>query len=226
MLHDLRNSVGRASRVPAIVDDAFEKGCLWLIIESFKRLKNTCNFNLIEWHEPFYSALMIAEMEKIRDEVDIAFQIDPECYQHYIEIIEKGLNPNKAPGIDIRIKGGWVQRDIHYAVEAKILVENDWRTRRSSYLCGRYINTGIDNFVEGRYSPIIPKGCLVGYVIQGSALNIKNKINALMILRERENEKLSNRHIINGCQDCFHSKHIRESDGKKLMLRHIFLTFC
>ena len=119
MLSSLREKVGRASDVPAIVDDAFEGGCIHLLTEAYNRLKHAGNYEL-NWHENMFTARLVVLMEQVRDEVDINLQIDPECYQYFQEVLEGNLNPDRAPRIDIRVMGGWVQRDIYYAMEAKI----------------------------------------------------------------------------------------------------------
>jgi hypothetical protein len=164
-------------------------------------------------------------MQKIRHEEDMALRIDPESHLYREEMLKGTEDPDTAPRIDIKISGGWVHEDEYYGIEGKILVENNWRTRDDSYLRRRYIATGIDNFVNGRYSDKIGLGCMVGYVVQGSASEIASKVNNLLIRDGRNKEKLMNPHSINGCSDCCQSKHIRTTDNKQIELHHIFLTF-
>ena len=104
------------------------------------------------------------------------------------------------------------------------MVENNWRTRNANKLHRRYIATGIDNFVNGRYSDKMGIGCMVGYVVQGSASEIASKINNLLIRDGRNKENIM-LHAIDGCSDCYLSKHIRTTDYKEIELRHVFLTF-
>ena len=192
--------------------------------EAFKRMKQEKRYELT-WEETRFSACLVGYMQKIRHEEDMALRIDPESHLYREEMLKGTEDPDTAPRIDIKISGGWVHEDEYYGIEGKILVEKDWRTRDDSYLRRRYIATGIDNFVNGRYSDKIGLGCMVGYVVQGSASEIASKINNLLIRDGRNKEKLMNPHSINGCSDCCQSKHIRTTDNKQIELHHIFLTF-
>lgn len=225
MLSSLRETVGRASAIPAMVNEAFEAGCIHLLTEAFKRLKKAGLYNLSTWNENLYTAHFIIQMEAIRDEEDINLQIDPECNQYYQEILEGKPHPDRSPRIDIRIKGGWARRDIHYAIEAKILVETSWGTRKASALNKRYIETGIEHFINGRYSPVVPRGCMAGYVIQGEAFKIMSSINTRLRRTKRRNETLQNQHTVNECEACFHSTHVRRTDGKSIRLYHVLMNF-
>jgi hypothetical protein len=224
MLSSLREAIGRASDVHAFIDDAFENGCIYILTEAYKRLKHGGNYER-NWHENTFTAHLVVYMEQVRDAIDINLQIDPECYQYFQEILKSNQNPDRAPRIDIRIKGGWVRRDVHYAMEAKILVEHNWSTRRASESRKRYVQTGIDNFVAGTYSPIVTKGCLIGYIVEGHPIQIQTAINEWLSSKNRSNEILQNQHTVNDCDYCFHSSHIRDNDKKPLRLYHVFLAF-
>ena len=224
MLKDFQRTIGRASGVLPNVDSNFEQACLWIMTEAFKRMKQEKRYDLT-WKETCFSACLVGHMREIRQQEDIALRIDPESHL-YLETICKGTeDPDTAPRIDIKISGGWVHEDEYYGVEAKILVGKDWRTRDASYLRRRYIATGIDNFVNGQYSDKMDRGCIAGYVVQGSASEIASKINNLLIHDRRDKEKMMNRHSINGCLDCYQSNHIRTTDNEEIELHHIFLTF-
>ena len=163
-------------------------------------------------------------MQKIRNEEDIALRIDPESHLYREEMLSCTEDPDTAPRIDIKISGGWVHENVYYGIEGKILVENDWGTRTASDSRRRYIATGINNFVNGRYSDKMDRGCMVGYVVQGRASEIASKINNLLIHDGRNKENIM-LHAIDGCSDCYLSKHIRTTDYKEIELRHVFLTF-
>ena len=223
-LSDFRNSIGRASQTLPNVDVDFEQACLWLLTEAFKRMKQDAIYNPI-WKETRFSAHLVGYMQKIRKQEDLRLRIDPESYLYREEILQGLEDPDAAPRIDIKISGGWVYEDIYYGIEGKILVETDWQTRREYGLRARYIDTGIDNFVNGRYSPEVPRGCVVGYVVQGDTFNIGQRINDLLLHRGRNDESLKNRHSINSCSDCYQSVHIRTADKKKLELYHVHLSF-
>ena len=224
MLKDFQNTIGRASDVLPNVDSNFEQACLWIMTEAFKRMKQEKCYDLT-WKETRFSACLIGYMQKIRQQNDIRLKIDPESHLYREEMLKGIEDPDTAPRIDIKISGGWVKEDVYYGIEAKILVEKDWRTRDASYLRRRYIATGIDNFVNGQYSDKMDRGCIAGYVVQGSAAKVALTINKLLIRDGRNKEKLMNPHSINGCSDCCQSKHIRTTDNEEIELHHIFLTF-
>ncbi len=225
MLSDFRSTVGRASDVLPNGDSDFEKACLWVMTEAFKHMKRDKHYDLT-WKETRFSAHLIGYMRKIKVNKDIPLHIEPESHLYQQEILDGTEDPDTAPRIDIKVMGGWAQEDVYYGIEAKILVETDWRTRRAYDLRARYVDTGIDNFINGKYSFKMPSGCIVGYIVQGSASEIATKINNLLSHRGRDNELITNRHSINGCPDCYHSEHIRITDDKKIELYHIFLTLC
>lgn len=224
MLKDFQRAIGRASEVLPKVNSDFEQACLWIMTEAFKRMKQEKRYDLT-WKEPRFSACLIGYMQKIRQQNDIRLKIDPESHLYREGMLKGTEDPDTAPRIDIKISGGWVHEDVYYGIEGKILVENDWRTRDASRLHSRYIATGIDKFVNGRYSDKMDRGCMAGYVVQGSASEIASEINNLLIRDARNKEKMINPHSINGCSDCYQSKHIRTTDNEEIELHHIFLTF-
>jgi len=227
MLSELRRTIGRASDVIPNVDSKFERGCLIVVTEAFKDMKNDQCYDL-EWKETRFSAHLVDYMRKARDRerMDLALQIDPECHLYRKEILEGMEDPDTAPRIDIRVLGGWVQENAYYAMEGKILVEEDWGTRDNYQLRARYIDTGIDNFVAGRYSPDVPRGCMLGYVVQGTPSEIALKINNLLVHRGRDAEQVKNRHSINGYPNCYQSEHTRITDQRSIRLHHLLLMFC
>lgn len=226
MLKDFRRAIGQASEVLPKVNSDFEQACLWILTEAFKRMKREKRYDLT-WKETRFSASLVGYMRKIRHEEDYPLlRIDPESCLYREEMLKGIEDPDTAPRIDIKISPAWgIHEDVYYGIEAKILVEKDWRTRDASRLHSRYIATGIDNFVNGRYSDKMDRGGMAGYVVQGSASEIASKVNNLLIRDGRNKEKLMNPHSINGCSDCCQSKHIRTTDNKEIELHHIFLTF-
>ena len=222
MLSEYRRKYGRASDVLPGVGDTFERICLFVVTEGYKRMKHDNNYNL-SWKETRFSAHLIGYMRKVRQDKDLHLIIDPENHLYGKEVLEGEGDPDTAPRIDIRIMGGWVNEDIYYAVEGKILVEDNWGTRNNHDLRARYIDTGIDNFVSGQYSPEIPRGCILGYVVQGSPENIVMKINGLLEHRGRDTGKLGNRQCINGYPDCYMSEHTRTLDEENIRLQHLIL---
>lgn len=224
MLRDFRSTVGRASDVLPEIDSSFEQKCLWTIIEAFKLMKKEKRYDLT-WKETRFSACLVGYMRKIRDQKCEILRIDPESCLYREEVLRGMEDPDTSPIIDFKISGGWVQEDVYYGIEGKILVENDWGTRRANHLNRRYIDTGIDNFVNGRYSNKASRGCIAGYVVQGCSPEIVLKINNLLVYEGRNKENIEKALPINGFSDCFRSRHTRNTDNKQMELHHIYLTF-
>jgi len=188
-------------------------------------MKRDKTFSL-DWEEIRFSAVLIGYMRTIRDREDVRLQIDPENYLYNKDILDGKADPLKAPRIDIRILGGWVREDVYYSIEAKILVEEHYGKRSSSVLRARYVDTGIDSFVKGKYSQRTRRGCLAGYVIQGNPVIIVDNINKLLLNRSRNSETLQRAQEISNYSYCYRSEHTRATDSKRIYLCHILLRFC
>jgi hypothetical protein len=88
-----------------------------------------------------------------------------------------------------------------------------------------YINTGIGNFINGRYSHEMSRDCITGYVLQGSTPEIVLKINNLLSQDGRSKEVIEKSDSINDRPDYYQSRHIRTTDKNKIEQQHVFLTF-
>lgn len=218
------SSVGQANTVvPAIVDEAFANYCANLITQAYDRMRLYGRAEC-DWKETRFSAHLMKFMLQVRDDQHYELRIDPELHLYDDETLDGLRDPDTAPRIDIRVAGAWIRENIYYAVEGKILVERDWGTRSASGLRSRYIATGIDNYKNGNYSPAVRHGCVVGYVVQGNPSKVASQINRLLSSRKRKSELLGARHTINSCTSCYHSTHVRTSDGVAFYIRHILLN--
>lgn len=224
MIKDLIEAYGNIEYTLPNIDDNFENLCLWLFIESYKIMFSQGDFDE-NWKETKFSAKLIGYMRRIRDENLLALRIDPEGYLYTEAILYGDDDADTSPRIDIKISGNWSHEDYYYAIEAKILIENNWNKKEHTYLKKRYIETGIDNYVEGRYSEKVNKGCLCGYILEGNVNNIVTDINSILTVNERTTEILVRIPQINVCKDCFQSKHIRSTDDSEINLKHIFLIY-
>ena len=188
-------------------------------------MKNDKSYNL-GWKENCFTANLIGHMYKIRDEWDLRLRIDPESHIYNQRICESLQDPDTAKRIDLKISGNWIYEDVYYGIEAKILVEKNWKKRNAKKLFKRYIRTGIDNFVDGHYSAKVPRGCITGYIVQGNAANIANNINDILVGCKRRKEILMYPRLFNHCSNCYRSSHNRVTDNEEIKLRHVLLTFC
>ena len=91
----------------------------------------------------------------------------------------KGFS-SKFPRIDFRLSTFAKSDEYEYFFEAKNLKQNDSALKR------RYINTGINNFVSGKYE----NGSLIGYLLEGKTDETVKGINSLLGKDKRQNEVL------------------------------------
>jgi hypothetical protein len=186
-------------------------------------MKNENRYRL-SWKETKFSAVLAGHMQKIRTEQKIPLKIDPEAILYNQGIFDGTIDPATAPRIDIKISGGWFIEDQYYGIEAKIVVENNFRTRNSTQLTKDYIENGIKRFIDGKYSSGMDNGCMVGYVIEGRCNEIISKINNCLIGFNRKREII---HNISELDICVYGKsiHTRVITKKEFCLCHIFLDF-
>ena len=155
--------------------------------------------------------------------VDYKIDITREQYLDSASVYSGAKSPDTSPRIDIRFMTWTSPGKFEYFFEAKNLYENDFTKQgnktptSSKYYQQRYIDTGMQNFIDGKYY----QGCLVGYVLEGSPENIRDKINDLLKLAGRNAECLVQKTTIDSIQYCYESSH----PGKRLSrLNHYLLN--
>ncbi|HEY5589687.1 MAG TPA: hypothetical protein VIK55_01595 [Paludibacter sp.] len=206
-------------------EDSFENNCLTLFGEAYKYIRENSDIT-IDWDEENISANFFNYIDKSEKAIGLNINISDECRLYY-DIILKGKIPaKKAPRIDFRLTTNWLEekKRLEYFVEAKNLIESDcYKSGRKAKISAqekheRYINTGIDNFISGRYPQ---KGCIVGYVLQGEPNKIVNKINAYLQQCNRTSEYLySMESTIQNLEFCYQSSHENE-----IRIKHFLLKF-
>jgi hypothetical protein len=204
----------------------FEYRCIFTLIEGYKLMKEAGEYDC-SWEEERLTAHLIKYMKHSLCSRTWKLDIIPE-YPVYTGEIYNGIRkPKEAPRIDVRMMNWSNPQKWEYFIEAKNLAENDWRKPdgskvNASHLRARYIDTGIDNFVAGRY----PYGCLSGYILEGSVGGVIEGINGLLKSRRRNrsHEILNRNEPINSHSECYRSEHQSKS-GVSMTLNHIFLSF-
>jgi hypothetical protein len=121
----------------------------------------------------------------------------------------------QAPTIDFCFRT-WDPDDRYFGAECKNLEE------KNNSLTKRYISTGVNNFVTGRYGSSSSESALVGYIIYGSIANIISDLSS----------KLANdKPIKNLYRDLsyddphYNSIHIRQLDTERIILHHLMFSF-
>jgi hypothetical protein len=175
----------------------------------------------IDCEEEYISALILDYIDKCPQASEWNIDITPEYRLYTDEVLNKKKSAKTSPRIDLRFSGWANKMKRTYFVEAKNLIEIDTLkkgntiTVSAQYLHKRYIKTGIDNYLSGRY-PL--NGCLVGYILQGKTENIINLINKYLRNHDRKSEilitKLPNSNL----------RYLSKHEGN-ITINHIMLNF-
>ncbi|WP_343487376.1 hypothetical protein [Allomuricauda sp. d1] len=173
----------------------FENKCLRLITDSYS---TALEDNAIKrnWDENDITAQLHQHIK------DNPLRLEWNIYSNVEEPLpKKGMKKEKGfaaklSRIDLKFSVITSNLEYVYHMEAKNLKENDSALKR------RYINTGINNFLSGKYQ----EGCLLGYVLEGAIDKSINGINKLLKKDKRTSEFLSKEeNSVHG--DCYRSNH-------------------
>lgn len=169
----------------------FEEKCVQLLFESHKDLLKKGN-DLKEESENAITVQLIGLMKNNPLSYDYKIDIVREYYLDSKSAYEGIASPDQSPRIDIRLMTWTGPVQFEFFFEAKNLYENDFvksgniSSLDSKQYQKRYIDTGIQNFIYGRY----PFGSLVGYILEGDVGKIADKINDLLQSYHRTDEFL------------------------------------
>ncbi|GHV10074.1 hypothetical protein FACS1894162_2470 [Bacteroidia bacterium] len=195
-----------------------EKRCLTLLSEGYFILKSEGNIS-VDWDENDISKKLIMSLKGNMKRMSWKIDIVPE----YLLYNDDNLPAKEAPRIDFRFSC-WMPTEWAYFAEAKILIETDAvKTGRKTKISAkrlhkRYVETGIDNYVSGKYPS---NGCLIGYILQGQKENIINSLNKCLSNYKRNSEILQEQSF--GLQDfnaCYLSTH-----KDFFLIKHLMFDF-
>lgn len=205
----------------------FTNWCHQAVVLGYQSIrKNTINYK--EWEEEDISAALYVAMKKLPVIKSNKISIVPE-FKLYTEEIAKGIKPaNKADRIDFQFIRWKSKNETRYCGEAKNLSNNDWskikgsKVNASAYRA-RYIDTGIDRIVYGKYSFLT--SFLIGYIVDGTAVENITKLNLLIKKRNLPPKigYIENPIPICSYPECYSSVNIQNKT--KVNLQHIFLEF-
>lgn len=157
---------------------SFESRCFQLIIEAYRTCLTEKVIQL-DWNENDISSEIHRHIDINPLRLKWQYFTNREAYLPTDIPKRKGF-ADKFPRIDIRLSAFGKSYEYSYFFEAKNLKQNDSKLKR------RYIDTGIDNFVTGKYT----NGSLVGYLLEGNTVNTINGINLLLKKDSRNAESL------------------------------------
>jgi hypothetical protein len=200
----------------------FESNCISLLLEGYKALKETGRDMRIA-DENDISAQLVGFMKKNPKIKDLQVTVSREHPLDTDATYEGNTPADKSARIDIRYSIWNSKVEYEYYMEAKNIGQQNWIKENSGVtvdagkLRRRYLETGIANFVSGRY----PYGALIGYVLSGASTGIVDQINEILKSQKRELEYLVKLEG-HGCDDHYVSNHF---NSKVSVLKHFFLNF-
>ncbi len=200
--------------------ERFEQDCITLLLESYNSISSKSA--LKEEDENDITVRLIGVIQSHPKRTELNISVDRESYYDSLATYAGLVSADKSPRIDMRWTVWGFNTEFKYYIEAKNLSENNWNKSSGAFvnakaLQERYIDTGIGNFMTGRY----PHGCLIGYITEGVAGSIANKINILLSLNGRTTENLIKQADVLSVP---HYTTTHTGSGTTL-LKHFFLTF-
>lgn len=186
----------------------FESKCQVLILSAFSScLKD----NLIQrdWDENDITSELHSKIVDDNDRLKWLISCNVEHHISTNPVVKKKGFSSKFPRIDLRMSTFGASIEYEYFFEAKNLKEKD------SHLKRRYIDTGIDSFVSGKYF----NGSLLGYLLEGNSAATVSGINKLLVKDNRSSEILYSSSL-KVFKNLFKSKHKGINE-----LKHFILDF-
>jgi len=120
----------------------------------------------------------------------------------------------KAPTIDFCFKD-WSTSNSYFGAEAKNLYEN-----RADKI-NRYVSTGVDNYVTGRYGSQSSESSIIGYVLSGKIVDVVTQLKS-EIAKGKPRSNLARTPNIN---PQYSSRHLRLFDNREIVIYHLFFDF-
>ena len=186
-------ALGRADAgLIADVKADFEKNCIFLLAWACKTLKSKKHVDT-EWGEENITANIFTYIHE--SQISINFDIFIECEHPCFSqaVLDNKKKAKGSPRIDLVFQHNWKGQRKSFYVEAKNLVEHDFIKKGNKHatkairIQDRYIETGIDHYLDSFY----PKGCLLGYVLNGTIKNVVVGINNRLKKKKRDDEVLN-----------------------------------
>lgn len=174
------------------------------------------NVNIIGLNENQITEKWSIRLQKRWYEENRATRLKCKLYpvvQHEDTVLAKPRG--QAPTIDFCFRT-WDPEDRYFGAECKILEE------KNTALMKRYISTGVNNFVIGRYGSSSSESALIGYIISGAIDNIVRELASLL----SNDNPVKNMHRDFSFDDPhYNSSHIRQLDCKLILLHHLMFLF-
>ena len=216
-------AVGKADPIIAAkVCAVFERRCVEMLQWACVTLKREKSINA-DWGEDNITANVYVLIHNSQQSVE--YDIHPECEHPFFSqaILDNKKKAKSANKIDLAFQHNWSGRRFMFYVEAKNLIENDVQKTgrktkaRATTVIERYIETGIDHYLNKHY----PLSCLLGYVLNGTVGGVVQAINAKLSQQKRSREILSIPVGTPPWMVC-HSPHADKTNQKVQLVHYLF----
>lgn len=158
---------------------SFENRCFSLVVAAYQQSISEKSVSY-DWEENDITAQLHEYIED--NSFRLRWSITSNVEHHILKTTEKKVKgfSAKSPRIDLRFATIRSKQEYIYFFESKNLKESDSSLKR------RYITTGIDNYISGKYR----NGCLIGYLLAGNLDNTIAGINSMLKKDNRSSEFL------------------------------------
>lgn len=188
--------------------ESFENKCFRLITESYNTAMDT-KIIKINWDENDITAELQSHIRE--NPLRLKWRIHTNVEKHIPtdDVVKEKGYAAKLPRIDLGLASIISGLEYEYHMEAKNLKE------KSSTLKRRYIDTGINNFLTGKYK----NGCLLGYNLEGHLHKTVYGINRLLKKDERVPEYLNEK------KHPLHDKYYESNHPDDVLIKHFMFDF-
>lgn len=125
------------------------------------------------------------------------------------------ISSRNSPTIDFCFRA-WNIADGYFGAECKLLKENDDKKAK------RYVETGVKNFISGRYGSSSSVSSMIGYILSGDIFEHVKALEA-EIQTTAPKQNLSRELLVTDPQ--YKTKHMRKCDHQIITLHHLFFEF-
>jgi len=195
-------------KLSEIYKKAFEEDCIELIVNAYNLAVAEKKYQS-NWLENDFSELLgyYVNESQLSLEKGITCKTENKLMSEADSQV-KGF-ADKLPRIDFVYFKIWQKQRFHCYMEAKRLKEKDSNLKRA------YIDEGMQRYISEKY----PIGCMLGYLLEGTADETKNGINS-MLVKDKRNFEILNLVLHKSLKSYYESNH---SDIG--ILKHLIFDF-
>lgn len=159
------------------IEEAVKIDCLNHLSKAYKSLRKS-NYKAPN-DETSITAKLFDESENLQSSTEFKYTITPERVIFTKDIREGKTKAKTARKFDLCFQNWNTKNKFIFGIEAKLLIENNFKKRNAAILIKEYVSEkGMSKFINGIYEE---RGCMVGYILEGSIVNILTNINSEVI---------------------------------------------